>query len=208
MGKGRAAIPRFGCRSKDLASPTMPPAESGPASVAAVHASRSHGFSKDTCLSITLLKGLGVRGDAHCGSTVRHRSRLAKDAAQPNLRQVHLIHEELFAELAARGFAVRAGEIGENITSRGLALLQLPRNTRLHIGESAIVRLTGLRNPCVQLDRFQAGLMSAVLERDAQGRLVRKAGVMGVVEAEGVVYAGDPIEVRLPDGARHRLEPV
>jgi MOSC domain-containing protein YiiM len=188
----------------------MPSAEfhAGEASVAAVHASRSHGFSKAPCLSITLLAGLGVRGDAHCGEAVRHRSRVAKDPGQPNLRQVHLMHEELFAELAAQGFTVRAGELGENITSRGIALLALPRDTRLQIGESALVRLTGLRNPCVQMDRFQAGLMSAVLERDAQGRLGRKAGVMAVVEAEGVVYAGDPIRIRLPDGPQHRLEPI
>ena len=178
------------------------------ASVAAVHASRSHDFSKVTCLSITLLAGLGVRGDAHCGATVRHRSRVARDARQPNLRQVHLIHEELLAELEASGFKVRGGDLGENITTRGIALLGLPRDTRLHIGESAVVRLTGLRNPCLQLDRFQPGLMAAVLERDTQGKLVRKAGVMGVVEAEGVVYAGDPIAVRLPDGPRRSLEPV
>lgn len=176
--------------------------------MAAVHASRSHQFSKASCLSITLLAGLGVRGDAHCGATVRHRSRLAGGATQANLRQVHLVHEELFNELAAGGFKVRGGDIGENITTRHIALLKLPRDTRLHIGESAVVRLTGLRNPCLQLDRFQPGLMAAVLGRDAQGRLVRKAGVMGVVEREGVVYAGDPIAVQLPDGPQHCLEPV
>jgi hypothetical protein len=182
-------------------------ADPGP-SVAAVHASRSHSFSKAACLSITLLAGLGVRGDAHCGETVKHRSRVTRDASQPNLRQVHLIHEELFAELAARGLQVHAGDIGENITTRGIALLRLPRDTRLWIGDSAVVRLTGLRNPCVQLERFQVGLMTAVLERDEEGRLMRKAGVMGVVEAEGVVYPGDPIGVRLPAGPQHCLEPV
>ena len=176
--------------------------------VTAVHAGSRHTFSKATCPSIALLTGLGVRGDAHCGKTVRHRSRVARDASQPNLRQVHLIHEELFDELATEGFQVRPGAVGENITTRGIVLLGLPRDTRLKIGRSAIVRLTGLRNPCAQLDHFQAGLMAAVLGRDAEGRLVRKAGVMGVVEAEGVVCPGDSIEVRLPDGLHRRLEPV
>ncbi len=149
-----------------------------------------------------------MRGDAHCGKTVRHRSRVTRDPSQPNLRQVHLIHDELLAELSCKGFQVRPGAIGENITTRGLALLRLPRDTSLCIGESAVVRLTGLRNPCVQLDRFQPGLMAAVLDRDQQGRLIRKAGVMGVVDAEGVVYPGDPIEVRLPDGPLRPLGPV
>jgi len=176
--------------------------------VVAVHASRTHTFSKVQVLSITLLAGLGVEGDAHCGATVRHRSRVAKHAGQPNLRQVHLVHDELLSELAAGGFRVLAGHVGENITTRGVDLLRLPCGTLLRLGETAVVRLTGLRNPCVQLDRFQAGLMAAVLARDQRGRLVRKAGVMAVVTAGGVVYPGDKIQVVLPEPPHRPLAPV
>jgi len=176
--------------------------------VVAVHSSRTHTFSKAQCLSITLLVGLGIEGDAHCGATVRHRSRVAKDPAQPNLRQVHLVHEELLDELAAGGFRIQPGHIGENITTRGIGLLQLPGGTMLRLGETAVIRLTGLRNPCVQLDRFEPGLMAAVLDRDERGRLVRKAGVMAVVTASGVVYPGDPIQVVLPPSPHRPLAPV
>ncbi|ROZ77164.1 MOSC domain-containing protein [Ramlibacter sp. WS9] len=139
-----------------------------------------------------LVQGLGVQGDAHLGETVKHRSRVARDSTQPNLRQVHLLHAELFDELMAAGFAVWPGDLGENITTRGLDLLGLSAGTCLHIGK-AVIEVTGLRNPCSQIDRFQKGLMAAVLDRDAQGQLVRKAGVMGVVLAGGEVRAGDPI---------------
>jgi len=166
--------------------------------VQAVHCSASHSFSKFAEDAITLLEGMGVRGDAHAGTTVRHRSRVARDATQPNLRQVHLLHAELFDELMAAGFAVWPGELGENITTRGLDLLALPTGTRLRIGATAVVEVTGLRNPCSQLDRFQPGLMAAVLDRDEQGQLVRKAGVMAVVVAQGVVEAGDAIVVQPP----------
>jgi MOSC domain-containing protein YiiM len=176
--------------------------------VKVVCASRSHTFSKRTQLSIRLLAGLGVEGDAHCGLTVKHRSRVAKDPAQPNLRQVHLIHTELHDELRAAGFNVDAGDIGENIATRGIELLALPVGTRLHIGSEAIVELTGLRNPCVQIDRFQTGLMSAVLDRDSDGKLVRKAGVMSIVIAGGDVHVGDAIRVLLPIEPHRRLEPV
>jgi len=179
-----------------------------PPAVVAVHASRTHSFNKPSCLSITLLPGLGVQGDAHCGATVRHRSRVAKDPGQPNLRQVHLLQGELLTELAGRGFGVSPGDVGENITTRATDLLQLPRGTRLCIGADAVVELTGLRNPCVQLDRFKAGLMAAVLSRDAQGRLLRKAGVMGIVVSGGVVYPEDRIDVVLPDLPHRPLEPV
>jgi MOSC domain-containing protein YiiM len=149
-----------------------------------------------------------VEGDAHCGVTVQHRSRVAQDPMQPNLRQVHLMHVELFDELRAKGFEVAPGDLGENIVTRGIALLDLPVGTELQIGASAVVRLTGLRNPCAQIDRFQRGLMSAVLDRDEQGKLVRKAGVMSVVLRGGVVGAGDEIAVRLPAGPHRRLERV
>lgn len=180
----------------------------GAASVLAVHRSSSHSFSKFTEDAVTLVPSLGVQGDAHSGVTVQHRSRVARDASQPNLRQVHLLHAELFDELMEAGFAVWPGELGENITTRGIDLLGLATGTRLHLGESAVIELTGLRNPCSQLDRFQRGLMAAVLDRDAAGRLVRKAGVMAVVLAAGQVLAGDPIRIERPDGMGRPLEPV
>jgi len=157
---------------------------------------------------ICLFVGLGVEGDAHCGTIVQHRSRVVRDPTQPNLRQVHLVHAELFEALAAQGFTVSEGQLGENITTRHLDLLSLPVGTLLHLGPSAIVRLTGLRNPCHQLNLFQDGLMAAVLDRRPDGALVRKAGVMGVVVAGGVVQAGDSIAVTLPVGPHRALAPV
>jgi MOSC domain-containing protein YiiM len=178
------------------------------ATVLAVHRSSSHDFSKYAQEALTLVAGLGVQGDAHAGATVKHRSRVARDASAPNLRQVHLLHAELFAELMEAGFAVWPGDLGENITTRGLDLLGLPTGARLHLGATAVVELTGLRNPCSQLDRFQPGLMKAVLERDGAGRLVRKAGVMAVVLAGGEVQPSDAVRVELPAGAARPLEPV
>lgn len=176
--------------------------------VAAVHRSSSHSFSKFAEESITLVRGLGVQADVHAGTTVRHRSRVVRDPSQPNLRQVHLIHAELFDELMAKDFAVWPGELGENITTRGIDLLGLPVGTRLNLGATAIVEVTGLREPCSQLDRFQPGLMKAVLDRDPQGRLVRKAGVMSVVACDGEVRAGDRITVLLPAHPHRQLVPV
>ncbi|EKS37641.1 MOSC domain-containing protein [Afipia clevelandensis] len=176
--------------------------------VTAVSLRRGHHFSKTASLSIRLLKGLGVDGDAHMGETVKHRSRVAKDPSLPNLRQVHLIHEELFDELAPKSFIVRPGEMGENVTTRGIDLLGLPTGARLHLGDSAVVEVTGLRNPCIQIDRFQKGLMAATLDRDANGNLIRKAGVMSIVLAGGDVRPGDPIRVELPDGPHRPLLPV
>jgi MOSC domain-containing protein YiiM len=176
--------------------------------VVAVGRSATHSMRKPRCEEIRLVAGLGVEGDAHAGRTVQHRSRLAKDADQPNLRQVHLIHAELHDELAAAGFDVAAGEMGENVTTCGLALLALPTGARLRIGATAVVEVTGLRNPCGQLDGIQQGLMKATLDRDADGRLVRKAGVMGVVVAGGAVRPGDAIAVELPAGPHRPLEPV
>ena len=176
--------------------------------VTAVSLSKGHHFSKPNALEIRLLSGLGVAGDAHLGVTVKHRSRVAKDPTQPNLRQVHLLHEELFDELQARNFVVKPGEMGENVTTRGVDLLGLPTGTRLHLGQHAVVEVTGLRNPCVQIDRFQQGLMAATLDKDADGNLIRKAGVMSVVLADGDVRAGDAIRIVLPNGPHRPLQPV
>jgi MOSC domain-containing protein YiiM len=176
--------------------------------VLAVAAAPGHGFSKRPAAAITLLAGLGVAGDAHAGETVKHRSRVARDPTQPNLRQVHLLHAELFEELGPRGFALSPGDIGENVTTRGLDLLSLPAGTRLALGPEAVVELTGLRNPCSQLDRFAPGLMAATLDRAADGALIRKAGVMAVVRAGGVVRPGDGIAVTLPPAPHVTLAPV
>jgi len=175
--------------------------------VAAVHLSESHTFSKPYASSIRLLEGLGVEGDAHAGETVKHRSRVARDPSQPNLRQIHLIHGELHDELNARGFSVAPGDMGENITTRGLNIPALPTGTQLRLGGSALIEVTGLRNPCAQLDRFQAGLMQAVLARDADGKLIGRAGIMAIVLAGGEVRPGDPIEVILP-ALPHRPQEV
>ena len=176
--------------------------------VTAVSRSATHTFSKATQGSIRLLPGLGVEGDAHMGETVKHRSRVARDPTQPNLRQIHLVHDELLDELRTAGFRVSVGQIGENITTRGVDLLGLPTGTRLHLGDEAAVEVTGLRNPCAQLDDFQPGLMAAVLGRDEHGRLFRKAGVMGIVLIGGLVRPGDPIRVELPPEPRRLLVPV
>lgn len=176
--------------------------------VETVHLSAGHTFSKPSAPSIQLLVGLGVDGDAHNGTTVKHRSRVARDPSQPNLRQVHLIHGELIDTLNAQGFNLQPGDMGENVTTRGIDLLGLPTGTRLHLGDEAVVEITGLRNPCAQLDTFQPGLMAAVLDRDADGNLIRKAGVMGIVLTGGEVRANDPIGVVLPAAPHHSLEPV
>lgn len=166
--------------------------------VEAVSRSDGHSFSKLSRPSIRLVAGLGVEGDAHAGKTVQHLSRVAKDPTQPNLRQVHLIHAELHDELAAGGYSIRPGDMGENVTTRGVDLLGLPTGTRLHLGTHAVVEVTGLRNPCGQLNGFAPGLMAAVLDRDEAGELVRKGGIMGVVATGGEVRPGDPITVEPP----------
>lgn len=176
--------------------------------VVAVSSSPSHTFSKPNQNSIMLLKGLGVEGDAHMGDRVKHVSRVARDPTAPNLRQVHLIHSELFDELRGKGFDVLPGQMGENITTAGIDILSLPRGTQLRLGKEAVVELTGLRDPCTQLDDFRAGLMNAVLDRDDKGGIIRKSGVMGIVLSGGEVRSGDSIAVRLPEGVLHRLEKV
>lgn len=176
--------------------------------IIAVSADIAHHFSKPVRDSIHLLAGLGVEGDAHLGVTVKHRSRVRRDPTQPNLRQVHLIHEELIDELREAGFLVAPGLMGENVTTKGLDLLGLPRGTLLHLGDTAVVEVTGLRNPCYQLDDFQPGLMAAVLDRDADGKLIRKSGVMTIVLTSGDVRAGDAIRVELPPPPHQPLAPV
>jgi MOSC domain-containing protein YiiM len=176
--------------------------------VTAVSRSATHTMAKPNLDGVRLLTGLGVEGDAHLGETVKHRSRVARDPSQPNLRQVHLIHAELHDELHGAGFDVSPGLMGENVTTRGIDLLGLPTGTRLHLGATAVVEITGLRNPCAQLDKVQPGLMAATLDRDADGSLIRKAGIMGIVLVDGEVRPGDPIEVELPPEPRVPLAPV
>ncbi|MCX4416398.1 MOSC domain-containing protein [Streptomyces sp. FT05W] len=167
-----------------------------------------YSFTKPSRDSVTLLAGLGVEGDVHAGVTVKHRSRVAQDPTQPNLRQVHLIHQELFAELRQAGFEVSPGDLGENITTEGIDLLGLPVGTLLHLGDEAVVEVTGLRNPCLQIDTFQAGLLKQVVGRADDGTVVRKAGIMSVVRTGGVVRPGDVIKAVLPVGPHRRLERV
>jgi len=175
--------------------------------VVSVNASPSHTMAKFPQASIRLLAGLGVEGDAHMGETVKHRSRVARDPTQPNLRQVHLIHSELHDELRAAGFDIVPGQMGENVTTRGVDLLGLPTGARLRLGEEAVVEITGLRTPCGQLNGVEDGLQEACLGRDESGGLVRKAGVMGVVLNDGEVRPGDAISVELPE-IREPLQPV
>ncbi|WP_314412408.1 MOSC domain-containing protein [Streptomyces sp. DSM 40484] len=177
-------------------------------SVAAVSSNDVYSFSKPNRESVTLLAGLGVEGDVHAGVTVKHRFRMRKDPSRPNLRQVHLIHEELFDEVRAAGFEVAAGELGENVTTRGLDLLGLPAGTLLRLGDEAVVEVTGLRNPCPQIDTFQKGLMKQVVGRGEDGGPRFRSGIMSVVVAGGLVRPGDPVEVELPAGPHLPLEIV
>jgi MOSC domain-containing protein YiiM len=176
--------------------------------VVAVCRDAQHRFSKSVTDEIILLEGLGVQGDAHAGVTVQHRSRVAVDPTQPNLRQVHLIHAELHDELHEQGFSVAAGQMGENITTRGLDVLALPRGTVLRLGPQAVVEITGLRNPCNQINNFRPGLLKAVLDQDKHGRLVRKAGIMGIVRHSGPIKTGDTIHVELPEQPHLPLDRV
>ena len=176
--------------------------------VTAVSRSPTHTLSKPNADGIRLVAGLGVDGDAHQGATVKHRSRLARGDGQPNLRQVHLIHAELLDELRAAGFTISPGQMGENVTTSGVDLLGLPEGALLRLGGEAVVEVTGLRNPCRQLDRIQPGLMAATLDRDGDGRLVRKAGIMAIVLAGGVVREGDSVRVELPPAPHQPLAPV
>jgi MOSC domain-containing protein YiiM len=176
--------------------------------VIAVSCSGAHTMSKPVQTSIRLLTALGVEGDAHAGATVKHRSRVAKNPSAPNLRQVHLIHAELHDELRSAGFELAPGQMGENVTTRGVDLLALPTGTRLHLGDTAIVEVTGLRNPCSQLDGIKPGLMAATLGHDERGDVIRKAGVMAMVRVGGEVRPGDAVRVELPPEPHHALQPV
>ncbi|MFI7016485.1 MOSC domain-containing protein [Streptomyces sp. NPDC050164] len=176
--------------------------------VTAVSSNGEYSFTKPNRDSIRLLAGLGVEGDVHAGVTVKHRSRVAQDPTRPNLRQVHLMHEELFAEVGEEGFKVAPGELGENITTQGIDLLGLPVGTLLRVGDNAVLEVTGLRNPCLQIDNFQDGLLKRVVGRDEAGNVVRKAGIMSVVREGGVVRPGDTIAAELPTGQHRPLDPV
>ena len=176
--------------------------------VAAVACDGAHRFSKALADEITIMAGLGVQRDAHQGVTVRHRSRVAADPTQPNLRQVHLIQAELFEELGGQGFGVGPGDLGENIATRGIDLLGLPRDTLLHVGPETVLEVTGLRNPCAQIERFRSGLLAAVLGRGPDGEVVRKAGIMTIVRAGGKVRPGDAVRVELPPPPHRALERV
>ena len=176
--------------------------------IAAVHCSPTHTMAKFSRDNIVLVAGLGVDGDAHAGKTVKHRSRLAKFADHPNLRQLHLIHAELHDELRTSGFNLAPGQMGENVTTRGIDLLALPTGTKLRLGDKAVVEVTGLRNPCAQLDKIRHGLMKATLDRDEAGNLVRKAGIMAIVLAGGTVRPGDSITIELPPTPHTPLAPV
>ena len=182
--------------------------KSAEAVVTGVARNAAHTFSKGAQEAIRLVAGIGVDGDAHSGTTVKHRSRVRKDPSQPNLRQVHLIHAELHDELRERGFDVAPGDMGENITTRGVDLLSLGAGTVLRIGSDAVIEVTGLRNPCTQLDGFQNGLMAAVLDRDDDGNLIRKAGIMAIVLQGGEVRPGDRIVVEAPAAPYRPLAPV
>lgn len=178
------------------------------ATILSVCAARGHGFSKKPQMWLRLIAGMGVDGDAHAGTTVKHRSRVARDPSQPNLRQVHLIHAELLDELATKGFKIGPGDIGENVLTLGIDLLGLSTGTRLRLGADVLIEVTGLRNPCLQLDRFRSGLMAAVLDRAPDGQLIRKAGVMAIVLASGEIRPGDPITPEPPPGPHRPLQPV
>lgn len=179
-----------------------------PATVVAVSQSPAHTMSRPNQAEIRLTAGLGADGDAHAGATVKHRSRVARDPSQPNLRQVHLMHAELLAELGAAGFEIAPGQMGENVTVSGLDILAVPTGTRLRLGPEAVIEVTGLRNPCTQLNGIQPGLMAAVLDRDTAGNLIRKAGVMAIVVTSGPVRPGDAISVSLPEPPHRPLAPV
>ncbi|QKG70600.1 MOSC domain-containing protein [Erythrobacter mangrovi] len=178
------------------------------AQVVSVARSGEHTFSKRVCEQVTLVERLGVEGDAHLGATVKHRSRVAADPNQPNLRQVHLIAAELLDEMAALGFALGPGDLGENILVRGLSLIDLPRGTRLRLGDRAEIEVTGLRNPCRQIEAFRPGLLKPMVGRDADGKPVLKTGIMGIVLHGGTVRPGDQIAVELPPEPHVRLERV
>lgn len=180
----------------------------GPMRVVGVHRDAEHRFSKRPVDEIVLVAGLGVVGDAHAGVTIQHLSRVRRDPTQPNLRQAHLIHTELLENLRVKGYDVRPGQLGENLTTQGIDLLDLPTGAMLRVGSEVVLEVTGLRNPCVQIEKFAPGMLGEVAWRGPDGEVVRLAGVMSVVRTGGIVRPGDPIEVQLPEGKHQRLAPV
>jgi MOSC domain-containing protein YiiM len=166
----------------------------------AVSRDTGHNFSKPVVTEVTLIAGVGVEGDSHAGETVQHLYLVRKNASAPNRRQVHLMHSELFAEVAELGFTVAAGQLGENVTTAGIDLLGLPLGARLYLGSDAVIELTGLRDPCKFINSLEPQLMKAMLSKDSAGKVVRKSGVMSIVLEGGVVRAGDAIRVELPVG--------
>ncbi len=176
--------------------------------VLAVSARAGHHFSKTPREAITLIAGIGVEGDAHAGERVKHRSRVRANPDQPNLRQVHLLPHELLEEVAKLGYTVQPGDLGENVLTSGIDLIRLPKGTRLRLGNDAEIEITGLRNPCAQIERFREGLLEQVVEKDAEGTIIRKAGVMSIVLTGGIVRPGDPISVTLPPEPHQPLERV
>jgi hypothetical protein len=192
---------------QDVGTATAEPGSAPVGVVTAVSRDSTHNFTKPNVDSIELIAGLGVKGDAHLGETVQHLVRVREDPTRPNLRQVHLIHSELHEELTREGFKIGPGDIGENITTRGIDLLSLPRGTRLHIGRDAVVEATGLRTPCKQIERFQPGLLAAV-SQDANGNVCFKSGIMGIVLKSGVAKAGDVIRIELPEEPHQKLGKV
>ena len=155
--------------------------------VVAVHKSKVHNFSKETCLFINLLEGLGVEGDAHMGAKVQHVYQVRKNPNELNLRQVHLMHNELFDELKRDNYTVQPGQLGENITTAHIDLLNIPKDAILNFPSGASIQITGLRNPCKLIDQFQSGLMKVLIDRDKNGNVVRKTGIMSVVLSGGIV---------------------
>lgn len=197
-GGARTGVPRTGPLWDDHAVP----------SVVALHRSSEHTFSKESCGEVTVVAGIGVDGDAHAGATVRHRSRVAADPTQPNLRQVHLIPSEILDRVRAAGHDVEPGDLGENVTTEGIDLHALPTGTLLRIGDTALLAITGLRNPCGQIENFRTGLLAEVRGRGDDGRLQRWAGVMSVVVQGGTIRTGDPIAAQSPPLPHHPLERV
>jgi len=182
--------------------------ESPTGRIVSLSSSMGHSFSKLCCQSLSLLKGIGVEGDSHAGKTVQHRSRIAKDPHQPNLRQVHLIAGELIAELNEKGYVLAGGDLGENILTQGIDLVRLPVNTRLYIGKAVVLRVTGLRNPCRQIEEFSPGLLEEMIEEEENGKVLLRTGIMSVVEAGGEIVVLDKIRVEFPQGPHRRLERV
>ena len=113
---------------------------------------------------------------------------------------------EILSELNDKGFSVIPGELGENITTQGIDLLSLPQGCQLHIGKTTIIELTALRNPCVQIENFQTGMLKEVISKDKQGKIMRKLGMMGVVLSGGHVQPNDEITIQLPEQPHKSLE--